>query len=187
MISGTQLRVGMTIVYNGAPHKVTTVKHLTPGNKRGFVQTKLRSLITGTGFEHRFRSDDKVERAMLEQHEMEYLYSDDGKYFFMNTKTYEQLALSDEMLGDNLRFLTANLKMIVEYYGGKPVGVEPPRVVSLKVTDTQPKLKGATAASSYKPATLETGLVINVPPFIESGEVVRVDTVECKYLERDRS
>jgi elongation factor P len=184
MLSGTQLRVGMTILYNNAPHKVLSVHHLTPGNKRGLVQTKLRNLTTGVSVENRFRSDDRVERAILEQHEMEYLYESGGEYFFMNTETYEQLSLSSETLGDKVFYLVPNVKFMVEYFEGKPVGVEPPKVVEMRVTETQPNLKGATASSSAKPATLETGLVVGVPPFIEKGEVVRVDTVEGKYLER---
>jgi elongation factor P len=184
MLSGTQLRVGMTIVYNNAPHKVLSVQHLTPGNKRGLVQTKLRNLNTGLSLENRFRSDDKVERAVLEQHEMEYLYESGGEYFFMNTGTYEQISLNAETLGEKVSYLVPNVKFTVEYFAGKPVGVEPPKVVEMKVVDTQPNLKGATASSSAKPATLETGLVVGVPPFIETGEKIRVDTVEGKYLER---
>jgi elongation factor P len=186
MLSGTQIRVGMTILFNGAPHKVMSVQHMTPGNKRGLVQTKLRNLTTGLGIENRFRSDDKVERAVLEQHEMEFLYESAGEYVFMNTESYEQTQLSAEALGDNVYYLIPNVKFSVEYFEGKPVGVEPPKVVEMKVTDTQPNMKGATASSSAKPATLETGLVVNVPPFIETGEVIRVDTGEGKYIERAR-
>ncbi len=183
MISATQLRVGSNIIYNGEPHRVLSVQHLTPGNWRGMVHTKLRNLKTGSTCENRFRSDDKLDRATLEQHEMEYLYSD-GSYHFMNSETYEQTALDAEALGDNIYFLTPNVKFMIEYYEGTPVGVDPPKVVELKVTETTPNIKRATAAASPKPATLETGLVINVPGFIEEGEVVRVDTAECKYLER---
>ncbi len=184
MISATQLRVGMTILYNNEPHTVLSVKHLTPGNKRGLVQTKLRNLRTGLGTENRFRSDDRIERAYLEQHEMEYLYSSGREYYFMNTENYEQIALDEELLGENVKYLIPNVKFMVQFYEGRPVGVEPPKVVEMKVIDTPPNIKGATAASSQKPATLETGLVINVPPFIEKGEVIRVDTEENRYVER---
>ncbi|HHL40272.1 MAG TPA: elongation factor P [Deltaproteobacteria bacterium] len=184
MLSGTQLRVGMNIIFKGEPHKVWAVQHLTPGNKRGLVQTKLRNLHTGVSFDHRFRSDDKVERAVLEQHEMEYLYADEGGYHFMNTETYEQTVLTGEDLGDAASYLVPNVKFMVEFFEGRPVGVAPPKVVELKVVETPPNLKGATAASSQKPATLETGLVLNVPSFIEPGDLVRIDTVEGKYLER---
>ncbi|MFQ5736693.1 MAG: elongation factor P [Thermodesulfobacteriota bacterium] len=184
MISATQLRVGTTILYNKEPHRVVSVQHITPGNWRGMVQTKLKNLKTGAAVENRFRSDDKVEKAVLEQHEMEYLYSDGEDYHFMNSETYEQTSLSREVLGDNVNLLVPNIKFMIEYYDGTPVGVEPPKVVELKVVDTTPNLRGATAASSGKPATLETGLVVTVPAFIEIGEVIRVDTSELKYLER---
>lgn len=184
MISATQLRVGSNILYNNEPHRVVSVQHITPGNWRGMVQTKLKNLKTGASVENRFRSDDKIERAHLEQHEMEYLYNDGDNYHFMNSETYEQTSLTGEVLGDNVSLLIPNLKFMIEYYDGVPVGVEPPKVVELKVVDTTPHLKGATAASSGKPATLETGLVVTVPSFIEIGEVIRVDTTELKYLER---
>ena len=176
----------MTILFNNEPYRVIFVQHITPGNWRGMVQTKLRNLKTGSMAENRFRSDDKVEKAILESHEMEYLYSSDTDHHFMNTETYEQIILNSDTLGNNVYYLVPNVKFTVEFYEGKPVGVEAPKVVELKVVDTQPNLKGATAASSQKPATLETGLVVNVPPFIEAGELVRIDTEEGKYLERAR-
>ncbi len=184
MINATQLRVGMTIVYKDVPHIVMSVHHLTPGNKRGLVQTKLRNLKTGNSYEHRFRSDDRIERAILERCEMEYLYSEGPHHYFMNTETYEQTTLDDDIMGENRYYLVSNVKFTVEFYEGKPVGVEPPKVVELRVVETPPNIKGATAAASQKPATLETGLTLNVPPFIEKGEVIRVDAWERKYLER---
>lgn len=184
MIPATQLRVGMTILYNGEPYRVATVQHITPGNWRGMVQTKLKNLKTGSSVENRFRSEDKLEKAHLEQHEMEYLYSDGTDYHFMNSATYEQMSLSADVLGDNVYYLTPNIKFMIEYYEGAPVGVDPPKVVELKVVETAPNMRGATVTASVKPATLETGLVVNVPPFIESGETIRVDTGEGKYLER---
>lgn len=184
MIPATQLRVGMTILYNGEPYRVVSVQHITPGNWRGMVQTKLKNLKTGSSAENRFRSEDKLEKAHLEQHEMEYLYNDGTDYHFMNSATYEQMSLTAEVLGDNVYYLTPNIKFIIEYYDGAPVGVDPPKIVELKVVETAPNMKGATVTASVKPATLETGLVVNVPPFIESGEIIRVDTGEGKYLER---
>ncbi|MBI5970244.1 MAG: elongation factor P [Deltaproteobacteria bacterium] len=184
MIPATQLRVGMTILYNGEPYRVATVQHITPGNWRGMVQTKLKNLKTGSSAENRFRSEDKLEKAHLEQHEMEYLYNDGTDYHFMNSATYEQMSLSADVLGDNVYYLTPNIKFMIEYYEGAPVGVDPPKVVELKVVETAPNMRGATVTASVKPATLETGLVVNVPPFIESGETIRVDTGEGKYLER---
>jgi len=147
----------------------------------------LKHLKTGSSVENRFRSEDKLERASLEQHEMEYLYDDGTDYHFMNSETYEQVALSKDVLGDNVYYLIPNVKFMIEYYNEAPVGVEPPKVVELKVVDTAPFMRGATVAASAKPATLETGLVVNVPGFIESGEVIRVDTSEGKYLERAKA
>ncbi len=184
MIVATQLRAGMTIIHKGAPCKVLEVTHVIQQQRRGMIQAKLRNLVDNSTIEYRFRSDEKVERAILEQHEMEYIYSTDGEYYFMNTETYEQIALTEELLGDSIYYLKPNTRFTVEFYEGRPVGVEPPLVVELTVVDTQPYLKGATAASSSKPATLETGLVVNVPAFIEVGDVIRVDTREGKYIER---
>jgi len=184
MIAATQLRVGMTILYNGEPYRVVSVQHITPGNWRGMVQTKLKNLKTGSSVENRFRSDDKLEKAHLEQHEMEYLYNSGTDYHFMNTENYEQVSLSSEELGDNVYYLIANVKFMVDFYEGKPVGIEPPQVVELKVVDTAPNLKGATVTNTLKPATMETGLVVNVPAFINVGEKLRIDTTEGKYIER---
>ncbi|MEE8574595.1 MAG: elongation factor P [Thermodesulfobacteriota bacterium] len=184
MIVATQLKVGMTIVFKGEPCRVTQKMHVTPGKGRGMVQTKLKYLKTGIGFENRFNSDEKIEKARLEQHEMVFLYNSDDEYFFMNNKTYEQLSLTAEKLGDNVYYLMPDVKFMVEFFDDSPVGIEPPKVVELKVVETAPFLKGATAASSGKPATLETGLVVTVPAFIEIGETVRVDSTEGKYLER---
>ena len=184
MIAATQLRVGMTILYNGEPYRVVSVQHITPGNWRGMVQTKMKNLKTGSATENRFRSEDKLEKAHLEQHEMEYLYNSTTDYFFMNTENYEQVSLSAEELGDNVYYLIPNIKFIVDFYEGKPVGIEPPQVVELKVVETAPNLKGATVTNTLKPATLETGLVVNVPAFIDVGEKIRIDTTEGKYIER---
>ena len=184
MIAATQLRVGMTILYNGEPYRVVSVQHITPGNWRGMVQTKLKNLKTGSSVENRFRSDDKLEKAHLEQHEMQYLYNSGTDYHFMNTENYEQVSLSSEELGDNVYYLIANVKFMVDFYEGKPVGIEPPQVVELKVVDTAPNLKGATVTNTLKPATMETGLVVNVPAFINVGEKLRIDTTDGKYIER---
>lgn len=184
MFPATQLRVGMTIIYNGEPCKVTMVQHVTPGKGRGMVQSKLKNLNTGTAFENRFRSDEKIERAFLEQREMEYLYNSEDDYYFMNTETYEQISLSRDDLEGFVCYLIPNVRFKVDFFEGKPVGIEPPKVVEMKVVDTAPELKGATATSSQKPATLETGLVVNVPSFIENGQVIRVDTADGTYIER---
>jgi len=184
MIPATQLRTGMAIMHEGNLCRVMKVQHITPGNWRGMVQVKLRNLKTGNSLEYRFRSEDRVERASLEQHDVEFLYKDADGFHFMNTETYEQFALQEELLGDNVYYLIPNIKIQMEFNDGNPVGIEMPMTVDLKVVATDPGLKGATATNSGKPATLETGLVVQVPQFISEGEVIRVDTAEGKYMER---
>ncbi|MGH9393469.1 MAG: elongation factor P, partial [Terriglobales bacterium] len=163
---------------------VFSITHRTPGNLRAFVQAKIRNLRTGGMIEHRFRSEDRIERAVLDEMEMEFLYRDGDAFHFMNTENYEQTHLSSEALGDAVQFLITNLKIQVEYYEGKPVSVELPQIVDLEVADTEPGLKGASVSNVTKSATLETGLVVQVPPFIEKGEKIRVGTAEGNYLER---
>lgn len=174
----------MVIKFNKDLFSIFKMEHRTPGNLRGFVQVRMRNFKTGTMIEHRFSSEDKVEKAALEQHEMEYLY-DDGEYFyFMNIETYEQLHLTKDLLGDATYFLIPNLKVSVEFYEGKPMSVDLPPSVDLKVIETEPGIKGATVSNVTKPAKLETGLVVQVPPFIVEGEKIRVSTSELAYLER---
>jgi elongation factor P len=184
MISSTQLRPGMVIKFNNELFSVFKMEHRTPGNLRGFVQVKMRKLSSGSMMEHRFSSEDKVERASLEQHEMEYLYDDGEFYYFMNIETFEQLHLMKDLLGDATNFLIPNLKVNVEFYEGKPMSVELPPSVDLMVMETEPSMKGATVSNVTKPAKLETGLVVQVPPFITEGEKIRVSTSESAYLER---
>lgn len=184
MIIATQLRPGMLIKKDDALFRVVDVSHVTPGKGRGHIQTKLRNLNNNSLYEHRFRPDDKVERAILDTHEMEFLYVDGNSHLFMNTETYEQVSLDEETLGEAVKYLIPNIVVKVGFFEGKPFSVELPHVVELKVTKTEPELKSATAASSNKPATLETGIVVQVPPFVKEGEVIRVDTRDGKYLER---
>ena len=175
----------MLIQHQGDLYRVTVVTHVTPGNWRGMVQTKLRKLDTGSQTEHRFRSEDKVERVTLEQHDMEFLYESGGDYHFMNTETYEQVTLSADVLGDGVNYLIPNMKLMVEFYDGtQPVGIELPKTVNLTVTDTTPGMKGATVTNVLKPATTETGLIVQVPAFIDIGESIRVDTETGEYLSR---
>ena len=183
-IPATQIRRGMVIVFEGEPCRVIDFRHHTPGNLRAMVQTKLRNILTGSSFEHRFRSSDTIERASLEQHEMEYLYSDASHRHFMNTENYEQIALDAEDLGDAGRWLTPGLRIQVEFYEGTPIGIELPPSIELTVTETEPGLKGATVSNVSKPATLENGVTIQVPPFINEGDRIRVDPVEGRYVER---
>ena len=174
----------MVIKFNNELYSVFKMEHRTPGNLRGFVQVKMRKLSSGSMMEHRFSSEDRVEKAALEEHEMEYLY-DDGEYFyFMNTETYEQMHLTKDLLGDATGFLVPNLKVGVEFYEGKPISVELPATVDLTVVETEPGIKGASVSNVTKPAKLETGLVVQVPPFITEGEKIRVNTAEGTYQER---
>ncbi|MGH9579504.1 MAG: elongation factor P [Terriglobales bacterium] len=183
-ISATQLRPGMIVLHNSDLHTVFSVEHRTPGNKRGFIQAKLRNLRTGSMIEHRFRAEDAVNKVVVDEVEMEYLYHDDQAFHFMNTETYEQTHLTREVLGDAVDYLTPNIALKVEFYEGNPIGVELPATVDLEVVETEPGLRSATASSVMKPAKLETGLVVHVPPFISQGEKIRVDTAEGTYLER---
>jgi elongation factor P len=184
MLQATQLRPGMVIKFNNELYSIFSVFHRTPGNLRGFVQAKMRSLRSGSMTEHRFSSEDRVERAMLEEHEMEYLYDDGEFYYFMNTENYEQLHLTKEILGDAVQYLIPQLKVNIEFYEGKPMSVELPATVNMTVVETEPGLKGATVSNVTKPAKVETGLVVQVPPFINQGEKIRVNTAEGTYQER---
>ena len=184
MIQATQLRPGMIIVHENDLYRVTAVHHLTPGNKRGFMQTKMKSLRTGVGTEYKFRSEDRVDQAILQTRQMQYLYAEGDMHTFMDTENYEQMTLSADAIGHLLSFLLPNHVVEVELYDGKPVGISPPATVDLEVIDTEPSMKGATAGASYKPAKLETGVTIQVPPFVQVGDRVRVDPAEGTYLER---
>ena len=184
MISSTQLRPGMVIKFNNDLFTVFSMTHRTPGNLRGFVQARMRNLRSGTMIEHRFSSEDKVEKAVMEQHEMEYLYDDGEYYYFMNTETFEQMHLMKDLLGDAVHYLIPQLKLTVEFYEGKPMGVELPATVDMTVVETEPGLKGASVSNVTKPAKMETGLVVQVPPFITEGEKIRVNTSEGTYQER---
>src|SRR5205807_3871248 len=183
-IPATQMRPGMIIKHNNDLHAVFSVEHRTPGNLRAFIQAKLRNLRTGAMFEHRFRSADAIDRINVDEVAMEYLYADGTDYYFMNTENFEQLHLTRDTLGDAVDYLIPNLQIKVEFYDGKAVGVELPQTVDLTVVETEPGLKSATASSVTKPAKTETGLVVQVPPFINEGEVIRVDTAEGAYLSR---
>ena len=186
MIQATQLRRGNVIVHKDQLFRVVEFHHLTPGNKRGMVQTKLKNLRSGAISDHRFRSDDSVEKAVLDKRVMEYLYSEGGAHTFMDTETYEQIHFSSEVLGDGMQYLVANARIEVEFYDGNPVGIQLPPTVELEVVETEPGLKTATVSNVLKPAKTETGLVVGVPHFIEEGETIRVDTSEGKYVERVR-
>jgi elongation factor P len=186
MIQATQLKKGMCIKHEGDLYRIVTTQHITPGNWRGMVQTKIRSLKTGAIGEHRFRSEDRVERAILDETEMEYLYKDGEMYTFMNNETFEQLALSAEVLGDAVQYLIPNIKLTIEMYEDRPVGIELPLMVEMKVMETEPSIKGGSVSNVGKPAKMESGLVVTVPAFISEGEIIRIDTGTGAYIERAR-
>ena len=174
----------MVFLHEGSPVKVMEFHHHTPGNLRAMVQARLRNLRTGNSFEYRFRSNDTLDKITLEQIKMEYLYSDGSHHHFMNSETYEQVALTENELGDAAQWLMAGLVIEIEFYDGTPIGVQLPASMELTVARTDPNLKGATASNSNKPATLENGVTVSVPPFIEEGEKIRVNPTESKYMER---
>src|SRR5579872_4826440 len=184
MIQATQMRPGMVIVFNKELYSIFSVNHRTPGNLRGFVQARMRSLRSGSMIEHRFSSEDRVERAMLDEQEMEYLYDDGEYYYFMNTETFEQMHLTKDILGDGVSYLIPQLHVKVEFYEGKPISVELPPTVDMTVMETEPGIKGASVSNVTKPAKMETGLVVQVPPFITEGEKIKVNTAEGTYQER---
>jgi elongation factor P len=183
-ISGNSIRPGYVVKYNNQLYRVMNAEHRTPGNKRAFLQAKLRNLENGNQTEVKFRADEQIERAALEQAEMEYLYADASGYCFMNSQTYEQIFLEEKDVEAVKHYLLPNTKVRVEFYEGRPIGVQVPETVDLKVVATEPPMRGATASGSGKPATLETGLVVAVPNFVEVGGVVRVSTSSGEYLER---
>ena len=183
-MQANDIRKGMIIIYNGVPHRVLDFQHRTPGNLRAFVQAKLRNIKSGSSTEVRFSSTENIERASLEEHEMEYMYSDGEFHHFMNTETFDQTALENETLGDAIGYLVAGTKIQVEFFDGQPIGVTLPPAVELTVVETQPEMKGATASNSPKPAKLETGVTVSVPPFIKQGDRIRVDPAKGVYLER---
>jgi len=183
-IQATRLKKGMLLKMDQDLFRVLELQHVTPGNLRGFVRVKLRNIRNGAMSDQKLRSEDTLDRATLDQRDMQYLYKDGEDYYFMDTTSFEQIHISSEALGDSVSYLKPEMTIEVEFYGEEPVGIEMPQTVDLKVLDTSPGIKGATASNQVKPATLETGLVVNVPPFINTGDVVRVSTETGEYLSR---
>jgi len=183
-MQATQLRPGMVIRYNNDLYSIFSMVHRTPGNLRAFVQVRMRNLRNGSMMDNRFSSTEAVERAILDEQEMEYLYDDGQSYYFMNTGTFEQTHLTKELLGDAVDYLIPSLRVHVEFYEGKAISVELPATIDMTVAETEPGLKGASVSNVGKPAKLETGLVVQVPAFINEGEKIRVNTSEGTYLER---
>ena len=183
-MKATLLRAGMIIKHEGDLFAVYSVDHRTPGNKRAAMQTKMRNLRTGSMIDYRFRAEDSLEKVTVDEINFEYLYSDGEGHHFMNTENYEQMALQEDIVGDSKDYLIANMPVKIEYYDDKPIGVLLPDTVDLTVVETEPSIQKATASAVMKPAKLETGLVINVPPFVGTGDKVRVDTSEGRYMQR---
>jgi len=183
-IIATQLRAGMIIVYEGELCRVVSVEHQTPGNLPARVVTKMKRLKDGINRENRFGSSDKVEKASLEQHMLEFLYEDGDHLVLMNNETYEQIELNKEVVGDDLVFLQPNMQVEVEFHDGTPLSATLPDSVVLEIIETEPVMKNANATGSYKPAKLENGVTVGVPPYIESGERIRVKVSERTYIER---
>jgi elongation factor P len=183
-IQATRLKKGMLVKVGADLFRILDLQHVTPGNLRGFVRVKFRNIRNGTLSDQKLRSEDMLERAVLDEREMQYLYKDGDSFHFMDTGSYEQLHIASEALGDSVNYLVPEALIKVEFYGSEPVGIELPQTVDLKVEDTAPGIKGATASAQVKPATLETGLVVQVPPFVNTGDVIRVNTETGEYLSR---
>jgi len=183
-IIASDIRRGMAIIFNGEPCRVLDFHHHTPGNLRAMVQAKLRRLKTGTQVEHRFRSTDTVEVAPLETHELDFMYKSGDTYHFMNAENYDQLEVEGETLGDSARWMTEGMRIIAEFYEGRPIGIQMPSTLTLEVVDTAPVMKTATKTASSKPARLSNGVSVNVPEFIQTGERIRVNPGTGEYLDR---
>lgn len=184
MIKATDIRRGMVITIEGTNFVVVDFAHHTPGNLRAMVQTKLRNMNSGSLIDKRLRSVDQIEVPYVETKEFEYLYSSGDEHVFMDTETYDQLSFTPEILGTSMQYLLPNSKVMVMYVAEKPVSIEVPASIDLVVTDTPPELKGATATNQYKEATLETGLKVQVPPFVQVGEKIKIDTRTGEYVSR---
>jgi elongation factor P len=183
-INATRLKKGMLVKIGADLFRVLELQHVTPGNLRGFVRIKFRNIRNGSLSDQKLRSEDTLDRAVLDEREMQYLYKDGESFHFMDTSSFEQLHIDAEALGESVDYLIPDALIKVEFYGEEPVGIELPPTVDLVVADTAPGIKGATASNQIKPARLETGLVVNVPPFVNTGDKVRVSTDTGEYLSR---
>ncbi len=184
MITAGDFRNGLTFEYEGNVYQIVEFQHVKPGKGAAFVRTKMKNVMTGAVVERTFNPTEKVEKAMIERKDMEYLYEDGGLYYFMDQETYEQVPLSSEQLGDALKFVMENMTVKFLMYKGNVFAVEPPTFVELTVTETEPGVKGNTASNVTKPATVETGAVVTVPMFINEGDKIRIDTRTSEYMER---
>jgi elongation factor P len=183
-VQATRLRKGMLIKMGNDLFRILDLQHKTPGNLRGFVQVRMRNIRTMSLSDHRFRAEEDVDRAVLDERQMQYMYRDGASFHFMDQDTYDQIHIDQETLGDSVNYLIPEMVISVEFYGTEPVGIELPQTVDLKVEETTPAIKGATASAQLKPARTETGLVVQVPPFISEGDVIRVNTETGEYQSR---
>jgi len=186
MYSTPDFRKGLKIEINGEPFIIVDFLHVKPGKGGAFIRTTLKSLTTGNVLEKTFRSGEKVNKPNLEEKQMQYLYGSDGEFHFMDSETYDQLFLVEDQLGEARNYLQENVNVTVLFHNGEPIGVEVPIFVELTVTSTEPGVKGDTAGGATKPAVLETGMTVQVPLFINEGDVLKIDTRTGKYLERLR-
>lgn len=184
MISAGDFKNGVTFEYDGNIYQVVEFQHVKPGKGAAFVRTKMKNVVTGSVVERTFNPTEKVEKAHIDRQEMEYLYEDSGLYYFMDQETYEQMPLSEEQLGDALKFVKENMTVKILSYKGNVFAVEPPNFVELQITETEPGVKGNTATNVTKFATVETGATISVPMFVNEGDVIRIDTRTGEYMER---
>jgi elongation factor P len=184
MYSTAEFKKGLKIELDGVPYAIVDFQHVKPGKGGAFVRTKLKSLLTGRVLDQTFRSGEKVKRPDLMEREMQYLYREGDRFCMMDNETYEQIMLTEDQVGEARLYLTENMDVKILFFNQQPVGVEVPLFVQLEVTQTEPGVKGDTAAGGTKPATLESGVTIQVPLFISEGERVKVDTRTGTYIER---
>jgi len=183
-VQATNLRPGMVVMFNDQPHRVLSFQHRTPGKGNAVVQVKLRGVLTGVQTETRLMSTERMDRVSVSGRKMQYLYNDGASYVFMDNESYEQLSLPADVLEAEAPWLEENMMITMEYVGDEPTGIELPRSIEIAIAETEPGLKGATASASPKPATLTNGVVVRVPQYMEPGDLIRVDPVEGRYIER---
>lgn len=184
MIKATQIRKGIIILLNDKLYRVEDMEHITPGKGQAVVQTKIRDLNDMTIRNYRFRSSESVERVVLDTKEVSYSYQDGEQFIFMDNETYDQISLNQDFLGENIYYLNDDATYILELYNGQPMNITPPLTMEFEIAETEKTLKGATVQASYKPATLSNGLEVMVPPFIEEGNTIKIDTRDGSYIER---
>ena len=183
-ISGNEVKTGMIIEHNNDLWEVLKTQHVKPGKGGAFNQVEMKSINKETKLNERFRSSDSVERAIVEEIDFNFLYEDKGEYYFINNKTFEQINLKKKLLGEKSKFLSEGLEVKIEVYNDLPIKIDLPNQIECKIETTDAAIKGQTAASSYKPALLENGVNVQVPPFIESGDIVIVDTRTIEYVKK---